>query len=73
MYINNWNEVPDGAKVIEDTYPEVYEIFTKNGKRYLRVVGSQVPSSRVKSIIGEEMEIDFELSANGEQPWIRID
>ena len=26
--IENWNSVPDGGIVVEDTYAEVYEMFT---------------------------------------------
>jgi hypothetical protein len=70
MYINNWNEVPDGARVIEDTYNEVYAIFTKDGKRYLRQVGWQVGD---KPVLEGERLIDFEPNALYDQPWIRID
>lgn len=70
MYINNWNQVPDGAKVIEDTYNEVYTIFTRDGKRYLRQVGWQIGD---KPALEGERLIDFEPNAPYNQPWIRID
>lgn len=70
MYINNWNEVPDGARVIEDTYNEVYTIFTRDGKRYLRQVGWQIGDKPVHEY---ERPIDFEPNAMYDQPWIRID
>lgn len=70
MYIDNWNHVPDGARVIEDTYNEVYTIFTKDGKRYLRQVGWQVGDKPVPEY---ERPIDFEPNAMYDQPWIRID
>ena len=39
MYIENWDEVPDGTRVQEDTYKEIYEICRReDGSRYLRVV-----------------------------------
>ena len=71
MYIRDFKTLPDGAKVIEDTYNEIYEVFTKNDKQYLRVVGSQVPSDKIR--IGEVRLIDFSPDCIGEQPWIRID
>jgi len=70
MYINHWNEVPDGATVIEDTYNEVYQVFTKDGKRYLRQVGWQVGDKPVPEY---ERPIDFEPNCIYDQPWIRID
>lgn len=41
-YIENWSDVPVGARVIEDTYNEVYEVFMKDGERWLRQVGWQI-------------------------------
>ena len=75
MYINNWNEVPDGARVIQDTYLEVYEVFTKNGKRYLRIVDFETKSKNKERLqsIGEEIEIDFNPDCIYDQLWIRID
>ena len=70
MYINNWNEVPDGATVIEDTYNEVYTIFTKDGQRYLRQTGWQMGS---KPVPEENVRlIDFDPNCIYDQPWIRI-
>ena len=42
MYVDNWNHVPDGATVVEDTYNEKYVVFTKNGQKWLRQIGWQV-------------------------------
>lgn len=71
MYINNWNEVPDGATVIEDTFNEVYEVFTRNGERYLRQIGWQMGDQPIPK--NNEMIIDFAPHAMYSQPWIRID
>ena len=69
-YITSWDSVPDGATVIEDTYNEVYTIFTRNGQRWLRHIGWQVPSKR--PITGEERMIDWDSQPYMDQPWIRI-
>ncbi len=71
MYINSWNEVPDGATVIEDTYNEVYTVFTKDGKRYIRQIGWQVGNKPV--LDDSERELNFSPNALYDQPWIRID
>lgn len=72
MYIKSWNDVKDGARVIEDTYNEIYQISTRDGKRYLTIVGSQIPSARVDKLIGQERVIDFEPTCIYDQPWIEI-
>lgn len=70
MYIDDWNDVPDGATVIEDTYNEVYEIFSKNGLRYLRQTGWQVGD---KPVPADSLRlIDFEPNCAYDQPWIRL-
>jgi hypothetical protein len=71
MNIENWADVPDGATIIEDTYNEVYTILTKDGKRYLRQIGWQVPDKR--KINDGLREIDFEPNCIYDQPWYRID
>ena len=70
MYIQNWNEVPDGATVIEDTYNEVYRVFTKDGQKWLRQVGWQVGN---KPVPEWERPCDFEPDCIYDQPWIRIE
>lgn len=69
MYIDSWELVPDGAVVIEDTYNEVYEVFTKDGKRFLRQVGWQVGDKPVPDHV---REIDFSPNSIYDQPWIRL-
>jgi hypothetical protein len=72
MYINSWSDIPDGATVIQDTWPERYLIFTRDGKRFLRLIGPEnIPHIDAK--IGEEREIDFEPNCIYDQPWIRLD
>ena len=72
MYIKSWNDVPAGAKVIQDTYNEVYEVFINDKcQKCLRIVGFQVPSTR-QHLIGQEQVIDFDASCMYDQPWIRI-
>lgn len=69
MYIYNWNEVPDGAHVIEDTYNEVYEVFTRDGKKWLRQVGWQVNHHPVPEY---ERPCDFDPHCTYDQPWILL-
>lgn len=70
MEINNWNKVPDGAHVIEDTYNEVYEIFTKESERWLRQVGWQIGGHPVPN--NYERLIDWDPQPYMDQPWYRI-
>ena len=70
MYIDNWNIVPDGARVIEDTYNEVYVVFSKDGQKWLRQIGWQVGD---KPVPDYERLCDFEPNCRYDQPWIRID
>jgi hypothetical protein len=67
-YIEDWNDVPDGAIVIEDTYNEVYEIFTRDGKRWIRQVGWQVGDKPVPE--NTDRVLDFEPNCTWDQPWI---
>jgi hypothetical protein len=69
MYINSWDEVPDGAWIIEDTYNEVYEVFTEEGKRYIRQVAWQHGNRPVPENV---RLLDFEPNAPYNQPWIRL-
>lgn len=68
--IDNWHSLPDGSRVIEDTYNEIYEVFTKNGEKWLRQVAWQIPDER--PISKDERRIDWEASAFMDQPWYRI-
>ena len=61
MYITDWNHVPDGALVIEDTYNEVYTVFTKNGQKWLRQTGWQCGN---KPVPDWERPCDFEPIAS---------
>lgn len=70
MYIESWNTVPDGAKVIEDTYNEVYIVFSRDGKKWLRQVGWQVGD---KPVPDYERPCDFEPNCIYDQPWIRLE
>lgn len=70
MYINAWEHVPDGSRIVEDTYNEVYEIFTRDGKRYIRQVGWQVPTTR--AIDPYERELTFFPNAPYSQPWVVV-
>lgn len=71
MYIESWNMVPDGARVVEDTYNEVYVVFTRDGKKWLRQVGWQVGDKPVPE--NYERPCDFQPNCTWDQPWIRID
>lgn len=69
MYIENWSDVPVGAKVIEDTYNEVYELFMKDGDPWLRQIGWQVGNRPVPEY---ERPADFESNCIYDQPWLII-
>lgn len=66
-YIDDWSEVPEGGIIIEDTYNEVYEVFIKDGKRWIRQIGWQVGDKPVPSF---ERLLDFEPNCTYDQPWI---
>lgn len=70
-YINDWNDVPVGSKVIEDTYNEVYEVFMKNDERWLRQVGWQVANN--KPVPELERPADFSPNCTYDQPWLIYD
>jgi hypothetical protein len=70
MEIESWNQVPDGATVIEDTYNEVYTVFTgTDGLRYIRQIGWQIGD---KPVPLNERVLDFEPNCMYDQPWYRI-
>ena len=70
MYIDSWNEVPDGSEVIQDTYNEVYTISTnENYERVLTQIGWQVGD---KPVPESQRVIDFEPDCPYDQPWLRI-
>lgn len=71
MYIENWDNIPCGAKVVQDTYNEIYEIVVVDRKRKLKQVGWQVPTNR--DIAEDFVELDFEPNCSYDQPWIRIE
>ena len=75
MYIQNWDHVPDGSRVIQDTFNEVYIVSTENGKRYLTVVGFQIQRDGWENDerLGNKVEIDFDPNCIYDQPWIRLD
>jgi len=73
MKIEDWNDVPDGARVIEDTYNEVYTIFTRGGKKWLRQTGWCGGRNNPPIPENNERVIDFEPNCTWDQPWYRID
>jgi hypothetical protein len=73
MKIENWGDVPDGARVIEDTYNEVYTIFTRRGQKWLRQTGWCGGRNNPPIPENSERFIDFEPNAFMDQPWYRID
>lgn len=62
MYIQSWNQLPDGAKVIQDTYSEVYIFCREKDGNYL-----------LEEKSGKKEKIDFSPNCRYDQPWIRID
>lgn len=72
-YIDDWGAIPDGSIVIEDCWPEVYQIFTRENKRWLRQIGWQLPPGRTKALPESvEREIDFDPQPYMDQPWIYL-
>ena len=73
--INNWNEVPDGAFVIEDTYNELYVLKHDKDMQFpiLLHVGWQVsfgkPEKFVDRPLGKPRLADFEPNCMYDQPW----
>lgn len=67
MYIESWDDVPAGTKVFEDTYNEVYEVFIKDGEKWLRQVGWQFGDKPVPQL---ERPADFSPSCIYDQPWL---
>ena len=63
-YIESWDDVPIGSKVIEDTYNEVYEVFIKDGVKWLRQIGWQIGNKPIPT--ANERPADF--SPNCDQP-----
>lgn len=73
-YINDWSHVTDGSTVMEDCSPEIYEIFTKNGERWLRQVGwHTLPHQKTPKVPDNEFRIDFKPHGVYCQPWILLD
>jgi len=69
-YIDDWTDVPDGSTVIEDTYNEIYIIFTRDGERWLRQTGWHIGDKPIPA--DNERIIDFEPNCTWDQPWIWI-
>lgn len=70
MKIESWNQVPDGATIIEDTYNEVYTVFTgTDGLRYIRQIAWRMGDKPVPLY---ERVLDFEPNCMYDQPWYRI-
>jgi|APSaa5957512622_1039677.scaffolds.fasta_scaffold07821_10 hypothetical protein len=72
--IHNWYEVEEGDLVTEDTYPEVYEVFMRDGERWIRQVGWEVKTTKpVPPPEETERPCDFDPHFMYDQPWYRID
>lgn len=66
--IKQWSDVPEGARVIEDTHTELYEIYTKDGEKYLKHIGWRNIVGRDREL-DEDRLIDFSPNAMHDQPW----
>ena len=73
MKIEDWDDVPDGARVIEDTYNEVYTVFTRDDKKWLRQTGWCGGRNNPSIPENSERVIDFEPNCTWDQPWYRVD
>jgi len=73
-YISSWKEIPDGAKVIEDTYNEIYVVGTEDNKRTLTVVDFQIRPKNWKrdKRLGKVITINFDPNCAYDQPWLRL-
>jgi len=65
--IEDWNEVPDGEVIIEDCYNEIYEIFSRDGKRWIRQIGWAIGDDPIPK--NTERLLDFEPNCTWDQPW----
>ncbi len=72
MYIESWDNVEPGTLVIEDTYPEVYILFLKDGKKWLKQTGWQNDLEHKRDVPVYERECNFEPNSLYDQPWIAI-
>lgn len=68
--IEDWDSIPDGSRIFEDTYNEIYEVFTRAGQKWLRQVAWQIPTNQPISKV--ERRIDWQSDAFMDQPWFRI-
>ncbi len=68
MYITSWNSVPVGSTVIEDTYNEVYQVFMKDGEKWLKQIGWQYGNKEIPA--DNERPCDFDPACIYDQPWI---
>lgn len=74
-YINNWSQVPDGTRVIEDTYNELYELRWINGIPVLHHIGWRYCQEKHRAKLEEKpldppREIDFDPDCMYDQPWL---
>lgn len=69
MYIKNWNELQIGDRIAEDTYNEVYEVFEKDGEKWIRQVGWQIGDKPVPEY---ERPLDFDPDCPHDQPWFLV-
>lgn len=67
--ISNWESVPEGTTVIEDTYNEIYVVFEKNNEKWLRQIGWRVGDKEVPET---ERPCDFEPNCQWDQPWFTV-
>ena len=71
--IHNWHEVEDGDLVTEDCYPEIYEVFMRDGKPWIYQVGWEVKTTKpVPPREKTERPCDFDPQFMYDQPWYRV-
>ena len=68
--IRQWTEVPEGTRVIEDTYNELYEMKWQEGKPYLHHIGWRYERKGIRDrYLCKSRLADFEPNCTYDQPW----
>lgn len=75
QYIENWNQVPNGTLVIEDTYNELYRLERKDGVPILYHIGWRYTFGKpIEDFESRDLnpprQIDFEPNCMYDQPWL---
>lgn len=68
--INSWDEVKENDIVIEDTYPEIYQVFWSGGQKWIKQIGWRTRSNDPVPDNACSRPLDFEPNCTYDQPWL---